>query len=177
MSQGIEFLNTLAYNLRRQDNAYTSYPIYEVQEAILIAGLDTAYTETIGWFHTDNFMADEAEAAELEAEFEKTGDEPPDWTRTGYDHRFQQVQSFLTLSAAEDYIKTNSHRHKGDLRVYVESAYRNTEWKELRRMLSGPVQDCIGALQAMLDEDDGGREAAKARAALASLDAYKDPCA
>lgn len=33
----------------------------------------------------------------------------------------------LTKKAAEDYIKNNSHRHKGKLQVFVESMHRCPE--------------------------------------------------
>lgn len=185
MSNAIAFLNDIAHNLRNQDNLYTSFPIYEVQEQQLITGIDTDYTDNIGWFDTDSgSLADDDEAKELEAKFDETSEVPEGWIRGGYDHRWEQVASFFTQKAAEQYMATNSHRHEGELRMYVNSAYRNPEWKELRRLLSGPLLYCIDSLSQMVemmdrcDEHGAGSEwHTQAKTAIASLDTYKDPLA
>lgn len=193
MINSIEFLNALAHNLRHQDNLYTRQPIYDVQEHKLITGIDTDYTDQIGWFDTDGgSQADDEEAAEMEAKYDETMDVPEGWVRTGYDYRWEQVASFFTQKAAEKYMATNSHRHEGELRMYVSSAYRNPEWAELRRLLSGPLLDCLFALQDVTEElrqlhahhyasCEGGCPAnsyiERAKEALANLDTYKDPYA
>lgn len=185
-----DFLQELAHQMRSQDNRCTSYPVYTVQEKMLITGIDTDYTERTGWFHAEGQQAEGEEAAMLEAGYQETGNEPEDWYRTGYLHRWEQVAAFFTLSAAENYIQANTHRHKGELRTYVESGYRNPEWKELRRLLSGPIQECVKALQEVTIElhqlhahhysdCQGGCPAHsyidKAHAALDAIKTFKDP--
>lgn len=185
-----DFLDNLGHQLRSQDNCYTSFPIYEVQEHRLIAGIDPDYTEKIGWFHSDSgSLADDEEAALLEAGYDETGEVPQDWHRTGYDHRWEQIATFMTRDAAEDFIKRQKHNHS-ELRVYVNSAYRNPEMRELRRLLAGPVQDCIAALREVTAElvqlhahhysnCEGGCPAdtyvRKAQAAMNALNEFQDP--
>jgi len=49
---------------------------------------------------------------------------------------------YLTVTAAEAFVgKSKKHR------VYVDSACRNHELKEIRRLLAGPIAECIAALQ------------------------------
>lgn len=191
-----EFLDNLAHQLRSQDNRYTSYPVYEVQEKVRVTGIDTDYTEDVLWISPDSEIVgndpefDDLTHDQLEALHNEGSDVPDGYTRTGYAERWEQRESFLTLEAAESYIKTNKHRHDGELRVYVDSAYRNKEWQELRRLLAGPVQDCITALRDVTAElvqlhahhyqnCEGGCPAhtyvGKAQAAMNALNEFQDP--
>ncbi len=191
MSKAIDFLTALAHEMQHQNNAYTSYPIYAVEERRMVTGIDTEYTEQIGWFDDDSGSLTEGdEAMLLEAAYQETGEIPENWHRTGYDYRWEQVAAFFTRKAAEDFIERQSHNHRMGLRVYVDSGYRNPEWKELRRLLSGPMADCIVALQEVTAElrqlhahhyqhCQGGCPAQSAmhmaQAALNDLDNYQDP--
>ncbi len=153
MSNAIEFLTALAHQMQHQHNAYTSYPIFTVEEHRMVTGLDTEYIDQIGWFDAESGSLAEGEEAQLlEAAYQETGEFPDDWHRTGYDCRWEQIASFFTRTAAEDFIERQQHNHRMGLRVYVESGYRNNEWKELRRLLSGPVADCVVALQEVTAE-------------------------
>ena len=46
-----------------------------------------------------------------------------------------------TEAAADLYIKQNGHRHRGALRTYVDSAYRNYEWQAVRGWLMEPHKE------------------------------------
>lgn len=184
MSKSIEFLRQLADKLHTQDNAYTASPNYCIQEYQLITGLDTDFGGEVGWFDTDNYtQADHKKSEALDRYHDRYGKEPDGWTRTAYDWHWRYTGiSFLTHNAAQAYVANNGHRHENELRVYVDSHYRNAEMREVRRLLAGPVADCIEALnelqQAVQFAPVGVRiikAAEAARNALASLDTAKEP--
>lgn len=149
MSNAIEFLRDLAQKLQTQDNAYTASPNYCIQEHVQIVGIDLDYANSIGWFSDeDGEMASEEEGNLLEAEYDASGEEREGWTRAGYDWKWQYTGvSFMTMAAAQAYIDGNSHRHSNQLRVYVDSHYRNREMREVRRLLAGPLVNCIELLK------------------------------
>lgn len=142
MSQAIEFLSGLAAQLRSQDNEYTASPIYCIQERVLVAGIDTDYTSTVGWFNEGD-LADEHMTRVLDRYYRRYGKEPREWTRTGYEWCWHYTGTFyLTREAADAYVgDSRSHR------VYVDSACRNSELREVRRLLSGPLLSCVQALE------------------------------
>lgn len=198
MSNAISFLNDLAHNLRNQDNQYTRLPTYEVQEKVRIYGICSDYTDDFEWICDSEIVTnDESEEYtrdQLEAMHDNCEQVPDEYDRVGYIEREMCVATFLTEKAAEQYMVTNSHRHEGELRMYVNSAYRNPEWTELRRLLSGPLLGCVFALKNVTDElekihaylvnntgnPSGPKENSNvvmAKQALASLDTYKDPLA
>lgn len=192
-----EFLANLAKQLNEQDNVCTSLPIYTVQEEVRIVGIDPDYTDSRLWIddadseivNDDNRDDGEPTNAQLDAMWDN-GDDTDGYTRTGYIDQWEMRESFLTMDAAKDYIAGNSHRHRGALRVYVESAHRNPEMRELRRLLAGPVSECVAALAEVTAElrqlhahhyasCKGGCPAdaylQRADAALESLDTFVDP--
>lgn len=196
MSNSIEFLNALANNLRQQDNQYTRLPVYEVQEKVRIYGICDDYTDSFEWICDSEIVTnDESEEYtrdQLEAMQDNFDFVPDEYDRVGYIEREMCVATFFTQKAAEKYMASNSHRHEGELRMYVSSAYRNPEWAELRRLLAGPLLDCLFALQDVTEElrqlhahhyasCEGGCPAnsyiEKAKQVLANLDTYKDPYA
>lgn len=194
MSKAIEFLEELATRLREQDNECTSYPIYTVHEQVTINGLDTEYTDNVAWFYDGSMVGetayDEPTHSELEAAHYRGEDPPEGYTRTGIAHYWHMIEPFMTMDAAQAYIKSNSHRHSGDLRVYVESAHRNPEMRELRRLLAGPIVECIKTLGVVTgelkqlhahyyNECRGGCPTAeyirRADAAFTNLETFQDP--
>jgi hypothetical protein len=74
------------------------------------------------------------ERAALEAEYEETGEEPDQWTRSGAKDTWEFVTVCFTEAAAKAFIKANAHRLK-EPRVYVDSAYRNEEMNAVRKLL------------------------------------------
>jgi len=180
----IEFLADLAEKLRTQDNAYTASPNYCIQENRLICGIDEDYGGKVGWFNEDGGrQADGRKEKALERYYDRYGKEPDGWTRCGYEHRWQYTgMSFLTHDAAHGYVVNNKHRHEDEIRVYVDSHYRNREMKEIRRLLAGPVVDCLRLLveaRATLEMWDDVAPSvslcADIDAALASLETSKEP--
>lgn len=132
--KGIEkskFMLDLAHELQTQDHLCTQEPVYVVMEKYWLYGVE------------EDFYP-EPEKVFLDDEGEVTTSGEPGYReylrmeeagqiRSIYrtpDKRY--VQFFLTRKAAEEYIATQSHRHKGDLYVYVDSACRNPEIKALR---------------------------------------------
>lgn len=125
-------LRAFALELDTQDNAGTAHPYFLVQVKKRVYGIDLEYTDTAVWVDADG-EADEKTAQLLEEEFD-AGKDSDGWTRTGYVDTWVTVQAFLTRKGAEVYIEANGHRHRGEKRVYVESAYRNAEMIWLRKL-------------------------------------------
>lgn len=192
MSKSIEFLRNLAQQLQTQDNAYTASPNYCIQEHVQEVGIDMDYAHSEGWFnHDDEYQhADDKKAKALDRYYDRYGKEPEGWTKLGYTWKWKYTGiNFLTHDAAHAYAANNSHRHENELRVYVDSHYRNHEMREVRRLLAGPVAECIEALAeltgAILEcERDDSKSLAdtitaeieqRACDALAALDTAKEP--
>ena len=182
----IDFLTDLAEKLRTQDNAYTASPNYCIQENRLICGIDEDYGGKVGWFAEESNNP-EAEGSRkhraLERYYDKHGHEPNGWTRCTYEYRWTYTGiSFLTHAAAHAYVKQCNYRHTYEIRVYVDSHYRNREMKEVRRLLAGPVVDCLrllvearATLEMWADVAPSVSLCADIDAALASLETSKEP--
>jgi hypothetical protein len=129
-----DWLHEIAERIRTQDNRATAHPIFVVQEKVRDYGYDTDYTDDTVWLddYQNHHEATEEEARQLD---DGTLDPDDGWTKVGYHDRWEFVQPFFTEAAADRYIETNGHRHSGVLRVYADSAYRNTEWIRLREWL------------------------------------------
>jgi len=109
-------------------------------------------------------------------EMHANGEEIPEgYFRTGAAMQWFMREAFFTRFAAEQYIATQAHRHSGQLRMYVESAHRNPQLRELRRLLSGPVLECVEALAALSGRPDEYAYMVRAKAALLNLDKARDP--
>lgn len=151
MRKAIEFLANLAKQLQEQDNICTASPNYCIQENVLICGIDEDYGGTIGWFNAYSegyYPAEGKKAKALDRYYARYDKEPEGWNRCGYEFKWEYTGiSFLTKAAADEYVADQRHRHTYDLRVYVDSHYRNAEMREVRRLLAGPVQECIAALK------------------------------
>lgn len=130
-------LAKIGERLRAQDNRITADPIFLVQERKRQYGMDTQYDPAIAWIYADDPVeADKATSARLEKKYQKDGkDEREGFRRVGYFETWEYVQPFFTEVAADEYIARMSHRHRGPLRTYVDSAYRNYEWQAVRNYL------------------------------------------
>ena len=110
----------------------TADPIFTVERRRTITGLDTNYTDNIGWFDTDSGNRVEGEeAVDLEARYDVTGDEPEGYVRTGYFEEWEHCATYITLEAAQAFAESKGEKY----RVYVDSGCRNHEWKALRAFL------------------------------------------
>ena len=193
MSNAIEFLRDLAQKLQTQDNAYTASPNYCIQEHVLICGIDEDYGGKVGWFEeeaTGPIDDNTRKYRALERYYDKHGREPDGWTRCGYEFRWKYTGiSFLTHDAAHTYVAQCGYRHTYQIRVYVDSHYRNHEMREVRRLLAGPVPellDTFAELLPMLERDsyravtgifstDTWALIGKANALIEALDTAKEP--
>lgn len=119
----------------RYDNDHcTADPIFTVQKHTLITGIDTDITDKIGFFsHDSGGMVTGEEAAAMEAAYQETFEVIEGYSRTGYNHEWRYVASYFTKAAAEAFIA--GKRHEGEMRVYVDSAYRNYEWRAVQQFL------------------------------------------
>lgn len=141
--------------IRTQDNRITAHPIFEVQEQKRVYGIDTEYDPKIAWLYSDESVEVDSELAKLAEEFyEEHGAEPEyeqgeagTWIlsegnhdtlrRVGYHEYWEYVQPFFTEAGAQRYIEENGHNHRGRLRIYAGSAFRNHEWQAIREWLMG----------------------------------------
>lgn len=156
-------LQHLAQELATQDNAITSDPLFTVQQKRRQYGMDPDYCEGVAWVDAEDYDAVHSDATDPEerAKFqllerfhagEGEIEWPSDlgaedcWSRTGYLDRWEFVQAFLTLKAAEAFRRDQAH-NLGETRIYVESGYRNPEWKLLREIVARFGHDPV------LDED------------------------
>lgn len=133
----MSIFSDIGRELLTQDNACTSDPIFMVQRHCRQYGFDPSYSDNVVWLYSDESIEVDAEQAKaLEDQYDLTGHEPDNRTRTSYQDSWENVQPFFTRAAAEGYIARNAHRLRGRLciepRIYVESGYRNEEWIALR---------------------------------------------
>ncbi len=139
-------LATIRANLLTQDNRITADPIFMVQGLRRIYGIDKGYTDNVVWLDDESIEASGDDLIECLAAYDR-GEERKGWTRTGYVDIWEHVQPFFTEVGANHYLKINGHnlRHYKEVRIYVESAFRNEEWQAVREMLmERPVAD-LGA--------------------------------
>lgn len=184
MSKSIDFLRQLAERLQTQDNCYTASPNYCIQEYVQVTGIDMDFAPNEGWFNSgDEYQqADDKKAKALDRYYSRHDKEPEGWTKLGYEWQWKYIGvSFLTRDAAHAFVANQRHNYRDGLRVYVDSHYRNREMREVRRLLAGPVVECIDALERMKDSFIGGDDwigtdiRNQVDSALAALDTAKEP--
>jgi hypothetical protein len=73
----------------------------------------------------------------MEAAHDNGEDEPDGWFRTAYQDTWHFVTACFTEAGCNDYIRLNGHNHRGKLRVYADSSYRNEEFRAVRAFLMG----------------------------------------
>lgn len=125
----------IAARLVTQDNRATDCPIFIVQEKRRVYGFDPAYSDKVAWINSDGDEADSEEHARLEAEYEETYEEPEGWTRTAFEDEWHYVTACFTEAGCDEYIQRNRHNHRGELRSYAASSYRNDEFRVVRDFL------------------------------------------
>lgn len=114
----------IAHAIATQDNRITAEPIFVVQRHRRDYGYDPNYADecSLVWLDGEGNEVPEDEADDLDG-----------FTLTSYRDRWESVQPFLTLAAAEEFAE--GMRRKGDeYRVYVDSGHRNHEWQWLRTL-------------------------------------------
>lgn len=133
--QNASFLERITHELHTQDNRATSDPMFIVQERKRIYGLSLDYTDDYVWIDTAN---DHTEATAMESDGldrrESRGDDTGDWVKVGYVDHWHFVTACFTEQGCKDYITANGH-NLTDPRIYAASAYRNSEFTTLRKLL------------------------------------------
>lgn len=129
-------MEAIGERIRTQDNQLTAHPMFLVEQRRRIYGIDTDYDPSIAWLHEDEAVEVDADTAtKLEAQYRQDlNDSPEGYRRVGYHEQWQLVTCCFTQAAADLYITQNAHRFR-ELRVYVDSGYRNHEWIAVRDML------------------------------------------
>lgn len=140
----------MSQNITTQDNAATAEPIYVVQQKRRVYGIEEGY-------HDNNSVWMDGESNEVsEEEVQEIIDCGGDAREVGYLDIWEFVQPFFTRAGAEAYIEANRH-NLNEPRVYVESAYRNYEWQEIRRqLLAVDAQDRWISVDEALPARKGG---------------------
>jgi hypothetical protein len=128
-TQLIKELNALCHEIATQDNLDTQDPVYcvQVQERQYVR-----YDPDLG---NDVLVSLDGECVVTDWDELEPDDDMSNWRQMSYIESWRTVETFLTMAAAKAYIETQAHRHSGPLRLYGESAYRNTELKWLRAAL------------------------------------------
>jgi hypothetical protein len=127
-----EVLRVIGENLRTQDNLATDKPLFIVQEKreIYTDNADDEYH----WVDSDFDDVDLKTARMLDRYYLKHGTEKEGFSKSHYKTVWEFVTACFTQKGCEDYIAVNGHNLKSP-RIYVASAYRNTEWNAVRDYL------------------------------------------
>lgn len=127
----------IGHLIRTQDNRITDAPLFIVQEQKRTYGFDPAYSDKAVWLDCEGGEVDAAEQTRLEGLHDDGEDIPGDYTRTAYQDTWHFVTACFTEKGCNDYIARNGHNHRGKLRVYADSSYRNEEFRAVRAFLMG----------------------------------------
>lgn len=135
----------------------TAHPIFMVQERRRIWGMHPDHADSVVWIDDEGCEVNlEALACECDELAGLDSWEREDWakdrgySKSGYRDEWVHRQPFFTRAGAEEYIRINGHNLESP-RIWVESAYRNVEWQEVRRQC---FDDTTPA-----QPEDGGRDA------------------
>jgi hypothetical protein len=149
--QEMEYLKSISGNIKTQNNRRTTDPIFVVYQckAVCIADGTTPYSrmseykvdykktwieykiDDENYSHEDDIDEDLAEHnKDLETPLDKDDLET---FEMGYVDDF--VQAFFTEAEAQDFIDSNEYKLNHPF-IYGESAYRNEEWKIIRKLLT-----------------------------------------
>lgn len=121
--------------LQVQDNRGTAEPIFLVQRKEREFGIAPGYTDTFVWVDSESLEEVDSEtAAIIEATLGEGEEVDARYYRVGYRERWEYVTTCFTEQAANQFIEDNRH-NLGDARVYVDSGWRNPEWKAVRSAL------------------------------------------
>lgn len=125
---------------------YTAEALFTVQARRIVSGIDREYAQSTlvacgerQWFSPKEYWdgLDDGEKAALDAEARATCDDDflklPEWQQwdfleslpdhivTGWDERWEYVNSHFTKDAAEAFIARKKHDYRDGIRVYVEA--------------------------------------------------------
>lgn len=124
-------MNEISERLRSQDNRATQDPLFIVQQKALMWGVDSDY-DGYEWRNLDGERADEQESGKLDMGLGVSLGQT--WIKCYYKVHWEFVTACFTEQGCKDYITLNGHNLNSP-RIYVASAYRNTEWIAIRKYL------------------------------------------
>lgn len=132
--------------LKTQDNLYTQDPIFMVVEHRKIyygteEGFDDSEYDWVDIYESD--LASEEEVERLKDISKKLLGNPEYLCEDDFDfyESFEKryyieeefyIMPFLTKKGAQEFIDINKNKYRGKLSIFVESAYRNPEWRLIR---------------------------------------------
>jgi len=136
MVYDLKQMHKLGTEIGNQDCRATPHPIYVVQECVRSYGIDPEFSDKSEWVDWEGAegVADEEKAKELDG-LDSRGLSTGDWVESWYIDKWEYVAPFFTKVGADCYIERNKYEHRGPLRVYVASGYRNPEWRMIRNSL------------------------------------------
>lgn len=127
----------IGHLIRTQDNRITDAPLFIVQEQKRTYGFDPAYSDKFVWLDCEGDEVDAEEQARIEKLRDNGEVIQVGWTRTAYQDEWHFVTACFTEAGCNDYIARNGHSHRGKLRVFADSSYRNEEFRAVRAFLMG----------------------------------------
>lgn len=133
-------LARIGKHLLTQNNLATAYPIVTVQQLVRDYGYDDDYADGVEWVDEEGYEQDDTRSRRLEALHNNFRDTPERYRRVGYKNRWEFVQAFFTVEAANEFRQTQAPNFK-ETRLFIESAHRNREWKELLSLMEGAAAD------------------------------------
>jgi len=133
----------IAQLFQTQDHNWhmTANPMYLVEKKVLDYGFDSEYCSDFKWIDKGGGEGLEVDDKELIAQLEAADDnfeleeKFPDYERVYYRERWEFVTMFFTEKNAREFIERNAHKYGGELRLYVDSAYRNLELQTIMEFL------------------------------------------
>jgi len=136
VAEETEILREIGENILVQNNRCTDRPMFIVQQKVRTCGFDPDYADDDGitWVNTDG-VADDEEAAELEAAYQETLKEPDGWTRTVCIERWEFVTACFTEQGCKDYLAADGHNLR-EPRIYADGSYRNHEFRKLHALMT-----------------------------------------
>jgi hypothetical protein len=121
-------------NLREQDNYITDSPIFYCQVKNRIENVHEVDSTGYVWKDGDWYDVEDEELIQKLDECEERNAFPKELanhTKIYYKEQWLNKQPFFTEAAAEEYIRVNGH-NLNEPRIYVDSAWRNSEWQFVR---------------------------------------------
>jgi hypothetical protein len=143
-----ELLRHMMRRIMAQDNRLTAHPLYCVYQKQIVFKAEGC-GDKWGWLDKEGHILSEKEEAEAIAEYrEENPEDAKDLTDVDIiEHKLENRkveysiedvpvsgQTYLTEKAAQDHIDRNHYHYKEPF-VYVESAWRNFEMQNLRRII------------------------------------------
>lgn len=136
-----KFFADLRQEMKTQDNACTSHPLFVVYEKRRTYGLNEDVSDNCAWLDTygDYNEATGQKLKALERYYRRFHREPDGWRRTFWHEVDRFVTCAFTRRAAQAYIDKRSYNYKFPLHIFVESMYRMQEMINLQAAIRDGV--------------------------------------